>query len=154
MYVPLQAELRSDFGKGAARTLRRSGRIPAVMYAGGSDVVHVSLPEHELTLALRQPSVTFEIILGADKVLTKPRDVQRDPVRRNVEHIDLIIIEAAEAKAREARSASMVAEAEAAAAAAESAPEFSGSYATEGAEVDEGAAAAGEGEAAANSDDA
>jgi len=134
--VPLQAQARSSFGKGAARQLRRDGRIPAVMYSGGTSVVHVSLPEHELTLALRQPSVTLEIHMDGTTVITKPRDVQRDPVRRNVEHIDLIVIDAAEAKARELRSLARVAEAEAAAAAAESAPEFSGSYAAESDEAE------------------
>jgi len=115
--VPIQltAEPRSDFGKGAARRLRRDGRIPAVMYGGNSEVVHVSLPEHETTLALRVPSATFEIALSGATTLVKPRDVQRDPVRRNVEHVDLIVIDAAEARERESRSKVMVAEAEAAA---------------------------------------
>jgi large subunit ribosomal protein L25 len=148
VYVPLQAELRSDFGKGAARKLRLTGRIPAVMYSGGSEVVHVSVPEHELTLALRKPSVTLEIVVDGAKTLTKPRDVQRDPVRRNIEHIDLIVIDDTEAKKRVQRSAAMAAEAEAAAAAAESAPEFSGSYATEGSLEDEGVQVAADNQSA------
>ncbi len=121
MPIQLTAEPRSDFGKGAARRLRRDGRIPAVMYGGNNEVVHVSLPEHETTLALRVPSATFEIALSGATTLVKPRDVQRDPVRRNVEHVDLIIIDAAEARERESRSKVMVAEAEAAAEAAASA---------------------------------
>jgi large subunit ribosomal protein L25 len=131
MSVPLDAQPRTDFGKGAARRLRREGRIPAVMYGGTAQLVHLSLPAHNLTLALRTPAVTFEITLDGTTTLVKPRDVQRDPVRRTIEHVDLIVIDAAEAKARATRSEEMAAEAEAAAEAAESAPAFSGSYATE-----------------------
>lgn len=131
MSVPLDAEPRTDFGKGAARRLRREGRIPAVMYGGSAKLVHMSLPSHNLTLALRTPAVTFEITLDGSTTLVKPRDVQRDPVRRNIEHIDLIVIDSAEVEARAERSEEMAAEAEAAAEAAESAPAFSGSYATE-----------------------
>lgn len=118
MPVRFVAEPRSDFGKGAARRLRRDGRIPAVIYGAGSEVAHISLPAHELTLALRVPSATFEIDLAGATTLVKPRDVQRDPVRRDIEHVDLLVIDAAEARSRETRSQAMVAEAEAAAEAA------------------------------------
>jgi len=140
--VRFTAEPRSDFGKGAARRLRRDGRIPAVIYGAGSDVTHISLPAHELTLALRVPSATFEIDLAGTTTLVKPRDVQREPVRRDIEHVDLIVIDAAEARARETRSQAMVAEAEAAAEAAATAaapkgaaeePEASGEGSAEGA---------------------
>ncbi len=142
MPVRFTAEPRSDFGKGAARRLRRDGRIPAVIYGAGSDVTHISLPAHELTLALRVPSATFEIDLAGTTTLVKPRDVQREPVRRDIEHVDLIVIDAAEARARETRSQAMVAEAEAAAEAAATAaapkgaaeePEASGEGSAEGA---------------------
>lgn len=112
------AETRTDFGKGAARRLRRDGRIPAVMYGADSELVHISLPAHELTLALRVPSATFEIEVDGKTALVKPRDVQRDPVRRDIEHVDFIVIDEAEARARAARSDQMVAAAEAAAEAA------------------------------------
>lgn len=142
MPVRFTAEPRSDFGKGAARRLRRDGRIPAVIYGAGSDVTHISLPAHALTLALRVPSATFEIDLAGTTTLVKPRDVQREPVRRDIEHVDLIVIDAAEARARETRSQAMVAEAEAAAEAAATAaapkgaaeePEASGEGSAEGA---------------------
>ena len=118
MPVRFAAETRSDFGKGAARRLRRDGRIPAVIYGAGREVVHISLPAHELTLALRVPSATFEIDVAGTTTLVKPRDVQREPVRRDIEHVDLLVIDLAEAAARETRSKVMVAEAEAAAEAA------------------------------------
>jgi ribosomal protein L25 (general stress protein Ctc) len=146
--VTLDAQLRTDFGKGAARRLRREGHVPAVMYGGSEQLVHISLPAHNLTLALRTPAVTFEITVDGKTTLAKPRDVQRDPVRRTIEHIDLIVIDAAEAQARASRSEEMAAQAEAAAEAAESAPAFSGSYVTE-----EEAGGESTGESAENADE-
>ncbi len=126
MNVRLDAEPRSDFGKGAARRLRREGRIPAVLYGQGATLVHLSLPGHELEQALRKPKVTLEIVQGSGTMLAKPRDVQRDPVKRTLEHVDLVIVTAAEARERAAEAEIMVAEAAAAAEAAAKAPEFSG----------------------------
>ena len=122
MNIRLEAEPRSDFGKGAARKLRRSGRIPVVLYGSGTELVHLSLPGHELEQALRKPKVTLEIVQGSATTLTKPRDVQRDPVRRTIEHVDLIIVSASEARVRAAEAEVLVAEAAAAAEAAASAP--------------------------------
>lgn len=118
MNIRLEAEPRSDFGKGAARKLRRSGRIPVVVYGSGTELVHLSLPGHELEQALRKPKVTLEIVQGSATTLTKPRDIQRDPVRRTIEHVDLIIVTAAEARERAAEAEVLVAEAAAAAEAA------------------------------------
>lgn len=100
--VRLTATTRTDFGKGAARQLRRDGFIPAVMYGDGSAVTHVALNAHDLTLALATPKVTLEIDLDGKVTTTKARDVQRDPVRRTIEHIDLIVLSAAEARVRDA----------------------------------------------------
>jgi large subunit ribosomal protein L25 len=124
--IRLDAEPRSDFGKGAARRLRRAGRIPVVLYGGGAELVHLSLPGHDLEQALRKPKVTLEIVNGSSTTLAKPRDVQRDPVRRTVEHVDLIIVTAAEARERAAEAEVLVAEAAAAAEAAATAPEPKG----------------------------
>ena len=122
MNIRLEAEPRSDFGKGAARKLRRSGRIPVVLYGSGTELVHLSLPGHDLEQALRKPKVTLEIVQGTGTTLAKPRDVQRDPVRRTIEHVDLIIVTASEARERAAEAEVLVAEAAAAAEAAASAP--------------------------------
>ena len=122
MNIRLEAEPRSDFGKGAARRLRRSGRIPVVLYGSGTELVHLSLPGHDLEQALRKPKVTLEVVQGSTTTLVKPRDVQRDPVRRTIEHVDLIVVSAAEARERAAEAEVLVAEAAAAAEAAASAP--------------------------------
>jgi large subunit ribosomal protein L25 len=141
--IRLEAEPRSDFGKGAARRLRRSGRIPVVLYGSGTELVHLSLPGHDLEQALRKPKVTLEIVQGSATTLTKPRDIQRDPVRRTIEHVDLIIVTAAEARERAAEAEVLVAEAAAAAEAAASAP------APKGPAEDEAPSASAEGESGA-----
>lgn len=113
--VEISAEPRSDFGKGAARRLRRSGLIPAVIYGSGMELTHVAIPEHDINLALRKPRVVLSISYGGSTFLTKPRDVQRDPVKQNLEHIDLLIITEREAAIR-SNYADAVAKAEIAAA--------------------------------------
>ena len=98
--VSISATPRSDFGKGAARRVRRSGRVPGVIYGRGTELTHVSLPEHELDLALRKPRVVLNVEIDGTTFLTKPRDIQRDPVKRNLEHIDLVVITQQEAAIR------------------------------------------------------
>lgn len=105
--ITINAVPRSDFGKGAARRLRRSGLIPGVIYGSGSTLQHIGLPEHELNLALRKPRVVLVVTLNGTSVLTKPRDVQRDPVRRTLEHIDLIVIGQGEADDRSTMAAAI-----------------------------------------------
>lgn len=98
--VALSAVARTDFGKGAARRIRREGNIPAVIYGEGTELVHVALPTHDLDLALRRPRVVLSITFDGSTVLVKPRDIQRDPVKRNLEHLDLVIISKKEAAER------------------------------------------------------
>ncbi len=112
--VTITAERRADFGKGAARKLRRVGMVPAVLYGEGHELVHVSLPGHELDLALRRPRVVLAVTIGDDVSLVKPRDVQRDPVKRSLEHVDLVIISEREAALR-SQMADAIAKTEAAA---------------------------------------
>lgn len=98
--VALTAVPRSDFGKGAARRIRRDGNIPAVIYGEGTELVHIALPTHDLDLALRKPRVVLSITFDGGTLLTKPRDIQRDPVKRSLEHVDLVIITEQEAQDR------------------------------------------------------
>jgi large subunit ribosomal protein L25 len=90
--VRISAELRDAFGKGAARQLRRSGKIPAVLYGHKQEQIHLALPEHELFLALKTPNVLLNLDLGDRTQLALPKAVQKDPVRRNIEHIDLLLV--------------------------------------------------------------
>lgn len=112
--VALTAVSRSDFGKGAARRLRRDGSIPAVIYGEGTELVHIAISNHDLDLALRKPRVVISIALEGSTVLTKPRDIQRDPVKRTLEHVDLVVITDEEAKQRSAMADAIAAATEAA----------------------------------------
>jgi large subunit ribosomal protein L25 len=98
--VALTAVPRSDFGKGAARRIRREGNIPAVIYGSGSELVHCALPTHDLDLALRKPRVVLSVTVEGATLLVKPRDIQRDPVKRSLDHVDLVIISKDEARER------------------------------------------------------
>lgn len=117
--MSLATNLRTDFGKGAARRLRREGQTPAVIYGHGQAPVHVSIDSRELTLTLRKRASSIEITVDGKTQTVAPRDIQIDPVRRHVEHVDLVVVTAAEAAsiARAATEAAAAAEASALAAA-------------------------------------
>ena len=89
--VRIEAELRTEFGKGAARRTRRAGRVPAVMYGHGAQTRHLSLPEHELMLALKTPNALLRIEgLPGQAGLALPKAVQRNALKGVIEHVDLI----------------------------------------------------------------
>ena len=91
--VRIVAEPRTEFGKGPARRVRRAGRVPAVLYGHGTDTRHVTLPGHELLMALKTPNVLIELDgLSGRSQLTLPKAVQRDPIRGRIEHVDLILV--------------------------------------------------------------
>ena len=113
MLVSLAAESRTEFGKGAARRTRRAGRSPAVLYGTDLAPIHVSLPEHELMMALKKPFVTFSVTIDGATYTTAPRQIQRDPVRQTVEHVDLVLVDKAEVAARLKKANVAEAEAEA-----------------------------------------
>ncbi|MDX6433623.1 MAG: large subunit ribosomal protein [Streptosporangiaceae bacterium] len=95
--VRIAAEPRTEFGKGAARRTRRAGRVPAVLYGHGTDPQHISLPGHELMLALKTSNVLLRVqgLSGADE-LALPKDVQRDPIKGFLEHVDLLLVKLGE----------------------------------------------------------
>jgi large subunit ribosomal protein L25 len=90
----LQAEPRTEFGKGSARRTRREGRIPAVLYGHGQDVVHLSLPAREFAAALRNggSNALLTVVLNGKDQLALTKAVQRDPLTRKHEHVDLVIV--------------------------------------------------------------
>ncbi|MGY4857531.1 50S ribosomal protein L25/general stress protein Ctc [Cryobacterium sp. AP23] len=88
----ISADARNSFGKGAARKLRVLGKIPAVIYGHGTDPVHVALPAHEIGLLLRRANAVLELDVEGTTHLTLVKDVQKDPVRQIIEHLDLIVI--------------------------------------------------------------
>ncbi|WP_423923000.1 50S ribosomal protein L25/general stress protein Ctc [Frigoribacterium sp. 2-23] len=92
----LSVELRTSFGKGAARKIRAKNQIPAVIYGHGTDPQHVTLPGHETMLIVRRANAVLELDIEGTKQLALVKDVQRDPVKQVIEHIDLIVVRAGE----------------------------------------------------------
>ena len=88
----LVAEARTAFGKGAARKIRRDHKVPAVLYGHGTDPVHITLPGHETALALKHANALLSIELDGGSQLALAKDIQRDPVRSVIEHVDLVIV--------------------------------------------------------------
>jgi large subunit ribosomal protein L25 len=90
----ITAELRTEFGKGAARRIRREHKIPAVVYGHGNDPVHLSLPGHDTMLALKRggTNALLELDIDGKPQLALAREVQVDPLRRVLEHIDFVAV--------------------------------------------------------------
>jgi len=90
----IQAEPRTEFGKGAARRIRRADKVPAVLYGHGAEPVHVSLPGHDTMLALKHGGVNALLTITVDgkESLALPKQIQRDPIKGFLEHLDLIVV--------------------------------------------------------------
>ncbi|CAN5239501.1 50S ribosomal protein L25/general stress protein Ctc [soil metagenome] len=88
----LVTEIRDTFGKGVARKIRAKGKIPAVIYGHGTEPQHVTLPGHETALILRKSNQVLELDIQGKTQLALVKDVQKDPVRQIIEHIDLIVV--------------------------------------------------------------
>ncbi|RSN44530.1 50S ribosomal protein L25 [Streptomyces sp. WAC 04229] len=95
--VKISAGTRTEFGKGAARRIRREDKVPGVLYGHGSDPLHLTLPGHELLMALRTPNVLIALdIDGKTNELAIPKSVQRDPIKGFLEHVDLLLVKRGE----------------------------------------------------------
>jgi large subunit ribosomal protein L25 len=91
--VRIQAEPRTEFGKGPARRARRVGKVPAVLYGHGTDTRHLTVPGHDVLLALRTPNVLIRLDgLPGGSELALPKAVQRHALKGSVEHVDLILV--------------------------------------------------------------
>lgn len=90
----ITAEKRTEFGKGAARRIRRENKIPAVVYGHGSEAIHLTLPGHTTMMALRHggANALLELDIDGETQLALAKDVQVDPIRRLIEHVDLIAV--------------------------------------------------------------
>jgi large subunit ribosomal protein L25 len=88
----VSAEIRTSFGKGAARKLRATGKIPAVLYGHGTEPVHVALPGHQVALILRKANAVLDLDIEGTEQAALVKDVQKDPVMQIIEHIDLIVL--------------------------------------------------------------
>jgi large subunit ribosomal protein L25 len=89
----LAAENRSEAGKGAARRLRASGRVPAVLYGHGTKPQHLSVDARQFGQALRTDAgvnVLISLEVGRDQHLALAKEIQRHPVKGNLIHVDFI----------------------------------------------------------------
>ena len=87
----LTATPRSERGKGAARVLRRSGQIPAIVYGHAREPQAVAVPERDLDRLLSRvaaASTVIELTFDGKTSRTLIREIQRHPVKRNVLHVD------------------------------------------------------------------
>lgn len=94
--VKISAATRSEFGKGAARRIRREDKVPGVLYGHGSDPLHLTLPGHDLLMALRTPNVLIALDIDGKTELAIPKSVQRDPLKGFLEHVDLLLVKRGE----------------------------------------------------------
>lgn len=94
MSEKIKAETRSEFGKGAARRIRRENKIPAVVYGHGNDPVHVTLPGHDTMMALKHggANALLELDIDGKTQLALTKQVQVDPIKRQIEHVDFVAV--------------------------------------------------------------
>jgi large subunit ribosomal protein L25 len=90
----IDAETRTEFGKGAARRTRRAGKIPAVLYGHGTDPQHLSLPELEFKRIVREQgrNAVVTLNIGGTPQLALTKTVVQHPIRPYIEHVDLLVI--------------------------------------------------------------
>ncbi len=90
----IKAETRTEFGKGAARRIRRSAKVPAVVYGHGAETRHLTLPGHDTWLALKAggSNALLELEIDGETQLALTKQVQVDPIRRTLEHIDFVAV--------------------------------------------------------------
>ncbi len=98
MAEKINAEKRTEFGKGAARRIRREDKIPAVVYGHGDEPTHVTLPGHETMMALKHGGANALLDLQVDGTsqLALTKQVQVDPIRRVIEHVDFVAVKRGE----------------------------------------------------------
>jgi large subunit ribosomal protein L25 len=90
----ITAEKRNEFGKGAARRIRRENKIPAVVYGHGNDPIHLTLPGHATMMALKHggANALLELSIDGKDTLALTKQVQIDPIKRHLEHIDFVVV--------------------------------------------------------------
>ena len=94
----ITAEKRTEFGKGAARRIRREHKVPAVVYSHGTDPIHLTLPGHETMMALKHggANALLELVVDGKSQLALTKQVQVDPIRRVLEHVDFVAVKRGE----------------------------------------------------------
>ncbi|QJC22407.1 50S ribosomal protein L25/general stress protein Ctc [Arcanobacterium buesumense] len=97
MPVVLKASVRTEFGKGASRRIRREDKLPGVVYGHGEDPIHLELDYHDTFLAVRgNANALLSIDVAGEEHLVIVKDVQRNPLSRLIEHIDFLRVKKGE----------------------------------------------------------
>ncbi|KIZ19164.1 50S ribosomal protein L25/general stress protein Ctc [Streptomyces natalensis] len=94
--VKISADVRTNFGKGAARQTRRENKVPAVIYGHGADPQHVAIDSHALMMALKTPNVLIRLELDGGSELVIPKAVQREAIRGFLVHVDFLAVKKGE----------------------------------------------------------
>jgi large subunit ribosomal protein L25 len=96
--LKISAETRTQFGKGAARRIRRDDKVPAVIYGHGNDPVHLTLPGHDTMMALKHggSNALLYIDLEGKTYIALTKQVQSDPIKGFLEHIDFVEVKKGE----------------------------------------------------------
>ncbi|UOW01133.1 50S ribosomal protein L25/general stress protein Ctc [Agrococcus sp. SCSIO52902] len=95
----LSSEIRSSFGKGAARKLRAAGKVPAVLYGHGTEPQHLTFDAHDVFMLVRRSNAVLDLQIEGSSQLALVKDIQRNPVLQGVqaiEHLDLVIVQRGE----------------------------------------------------------
>jgi large subunit ribosomal protein L25 len=94
----IKAENRTQFGKGAARRIRRDDKVPAVLYGHGSDPMHITLPGHDTMMALKHggSNTLLYIDIEGTTHLALTKQIQADPIKGFLEHIDFVEVKKGE----------------------------------------------------------
>jgi large subunit ribosomal protein L25 len=95
METKLNAERRSDAGKGVARKLRASGKVPAVLYGQGLDTTPLTVDSRDLTHLLHSSAgsnVLVDLVVDGEEHLAIPREIQRDHIHSKWVHVDFLAV--------------------------------------------------------------
>jgi large subunit ribosomal protein L25 len=94
----IKAETRTQFGKGAARRIRRADKVPAVIYGHGNDPQHITLPGHDTMMALKRggSNALLYIDVEGQTVLALTKQIQADPIKGFLEHLDFVEVKKGE----------------------------------------------------------
>ena len=96
--ITIKSEKRTEFGKGAARRIRRAAKVPAVLYGHGNQPEHITLPGHDAMMALKHggANALLHIDIEGKTRLALTKQVQADPIKGFLEHIDFVEVKKGE----------------------------------------------------------